>query len=268
MDCLCSVCFSVMRHHLCDWLWSVCLSVSCLCPLGVVSSSPSAPLSLCCVAWRCVLFCSSKSAAEISERRRQINKQLAHVAIINTHNPNFIALSSSPFDQAQNIPTAHTTTEEEETDALLIPTNHVTLSLSSPSALSPSSSSTTSHFHSSSTSSTPPHSRSSSPLPAPLRLLSAVVPQSVSSLPWYQRLMRRSLSNHERQRAQRSLSTSLPSSTASASSPLYTALNISSTIGGGSSNSSSGSAPRDRESAALDGGAEDDPAMDTLLKKV
>ena len=196
--------------------------------------------------WRCVCSVPAQSAAEMQERRRQINHELAHVAIINTHNPNLTALASSPFDQAQDIPTQHT----EEADTLLLPSSHTATFplLSSPSLSSASSPSNVS----------PPPSRSTSPLPVQYRFLSSIVPYSISSLPWYQRLMRRSLSNQERLRAQRAHSAgqsslSSAASGAHSSSPQFGALSGHS---------------RDRDSQTSDASSDDDPALVQLLKKV
>ena len=218
----------------------LCLSSSSHCAVLVAGVCVFSVRVCRCVFALCV-FRSPKSAAEMQERRRQINHELAHVAIINTHNPNLIALASSPFDQARDIPTGGHT---QETDTLLLPASRSNSALPSSSPLSPSSS----HYD--------PSTRSTSPLPAPYRFLSSVVPYSISSLPWYQRLMRRSLSNHERVQTQRTQSTGQPSSS---SSPLFNTL---SSLGAATHSA------RDRESQLSDGGGEDDAALVTLLKKV
>ena len=90
------------------------------------------------------------------ETRKRINAQLLGVPIVNTHNPQLIALTSSSFDQLSNVPIEHTT------DTPSIFTN-------APSTQSPA------------------HGRMSY-----AAHLSTLVPDSVVTLPWYQRLMRRS----------------------------------------------------------------------------
>ena len=82
--------------------------------------------------------------------RRRINHQLKDIAIINTHNPHLTALSSSPFDQAQDIPIEHT---------------RDTPSLFNPSPSTPS---------------------------YPQRPFT-IVSQSMTTVPWYQRLSRRTV---------------------------------------------------------------------------
>ena len=97
------------------------------------------------------------------ERRRRINAQLQSVPIVNTHNPNLSALTSSPFDQLANVPIEHTS----DTPSLF------------PSSTSASPIPTTSLQ-------SPQHSRLSY-----AAQLATLVPDSVVTLPWYQRLMRR-----------------------------------------------------------------------------
>ena len=189
---------------------------------------------------------------------------------MNTHNPNLIALASSPFDSAQAIATGGGSSAEE-TDALLL--HAAAHSHKHPTALAPLATITVSPA---SPGLSPSVSRSTSPLPTPYRLLSSLVPQSISSLPWYQRLMRRSLTNHEqRLRAHRALSTGQPLSSSSSSPASSSSLSSQSPLFGslsaGHAHSHGGHRERERDREQhqpVESGSEDDPALVTLLKKV